>query len=150
MQDNLITAAQSAYAYPLLVKQLLINSASLYGDQEISYRGQMRYTFRDFRGRIGQLASALTALGAGHGTTVAVQGFGNVGSVAAVLLAREGCKIVAISDRFGARSWILPTRHITQRPFPNFAKQSVFRAARTTNSKGAGLDPIHSTFQGFV
>jgi glutamate dehydrogenase (NAD(P)+) len=35
------------------------------------------------------------------GTTVAVQGFGNVGSVAAKLLAREGCKIVAISDRTG-------------------------------------------------
>ena len=36
------------------------------------------------------------------GTTVAVQGFGNVGSVAAQLLAREGCKIKAISDRTGA------------------------------------------------
>src|ERR671925_1237501 len=35
------------------------------------------------------------------GTTVAVQGFGNVGSVAAELLAKEGCKIVAISDRTG-------------------------------------------------
>ncbi len=34
-----------------------------------------------------------------QGATVAVQGFGNVGSVAAMLLAREGCKIVAISDR---------------------------------------------------
>jgi glutamate dehydrogenase (NAD(P)+) len=33
------------------------------------------------------------------GTTVAVQGFGNVGSVAAQLLSREGCKIVAIGDR---------------------------------------------------
>jgi glutamate dehydrogenase (NAD(P)+) len=33
------------------------------------------------------------------GTTVAVQGFGNVGSVAAQLLAAEGCKIVAIGDR---------------------------------------------------
>ena len=33
------------------------------------------------------------------GTTVAVQGFGNVGSVAARLLQREGCRIVAISDR---------------------------------------------------
>ncbi len=33
------------------------------------------------------------------GTTVAVQGFGNVGSVAAKLLQREGCRIVAISDR---------------------------------------------------
>jgi len=36
-----------------------------------------------------------------QGTTVAVQGFGNVGSVAAELLSREGCKIVAISDRTG-------------------------------------------------
>ena len=36
------------------------------------------------------------------GTTVAVQGFGNVGSVAAQLLAREGCKVSAISDRTGA------------------------------------------------
>src|SRR5580765_4406508 len=33
------------------------------------------------------------------GTTVAVQGFGNVGSVAAQLLSREGCKVVAIGDR---------------------------------------------------
>jgi glutamate dehydrogenase (NAD(P)+) len=36
-----------------------------------------------------------------QGTTVAIQGFGNVGSVAANLLAKEGCKIVAISDRTG-------------------------------------------------
>jgi glutamate dehydrogenase (NAD(P)+) len=36
-----------------------------------------------------------------QGATVAVQGFGNVGSVAAQLLRREGCKIVAISDRTG-------------------------------------------------
>jgi glutamate dehydrogenase (NAD(P)+) len=35
------------------------------------------------------------------GTTVAVQGFGNVGSVSAQLLAKEGCKIIAISDRTG-------------------------------------------------
>jgi glutamate dehydrogenase (NAD(P)+) len=36
-----------------------------------------------------------------QGTTVAVQGFGNVGSIAAELLVREGCKIIAISDRTG-------------------------------------------------
>jgi glutamate dehydrogenase (NAD(P)+) len=36
-----------------------------------------------------------------QGTTVAVQGFGNVGSVAAQLLSNEGCKIVAISDKTG-------------------------------------------------
>src|SRR5438477_8013357 len=36
-----------------------------------------------------------------RGTTVAVQGFGNVGSVAAQLLTAEGCKIVAVSDKTG-------------------------------------------------
>jgi glutamate dehydrogenase (NAD(P)+) len=36
-----------------------------------------------------------------QGTTVAIQGFGNVGSVAAQLLQREGCKVIAISDRTG-------------------------------------------------
>jgi len=46
---------------------------------------------------------ALKHLGmAVQGVTVAVQGFGNVGSVAAQLLQREGCKIVAIGDRHGA------------------------------------------------
>ena len=34
--------------------------------------------------------------------TVAVQGYGNVGSIAAQLLALEGCRVVAIGDRTGA------------------------------------------------
>ncbi|HKC44222.1 MAG TPA: fatty acid--CoA ligase [Burkholderiales bacterium] len=72
MPENLIASAPSAYAYPLLVKQLLTNSLSLYGDQEIIYRGERRYTYRDFRRRIGQLASALEGLGVRHGSTVAV------------------------------------------------------------------------------
>ncbi len=36
-----------------------------------------------------------------QGTTVGIQGFGNVGSVAAQLLVKEGCKIIAVSDRTG-------------------------------------------------
>lgn len=36
------------------------------------------------------------------GATVAVQGFGNVGSIAAKLMAEQGARIVAISDRAGA------------------------------------------------
>ena len=49
MRENLIVRSPQAYAYPLLVKQLLTNSLSLYGDQEITYRGEFRYTYRDFR-----------------------------------------------------------------------------------------------------
>jgi glutamate dehydrogenase (NAD(P)+) len=37
-----------------------------------------------------------------QGATIAVQGFGNVGSVAADLLAKQGAKVVAISDISGA------------------------------------------------
>ena len=70
--QNLIQSTPSAYSYPLLVKQLLINSLSLYGDQEITYRGEMRYTYRTFRQRVGQLASALAGQGVRHGSTVAV------------------------------------------------------------------------------
>ena len=45
---------------------------------------------------------ALRELGIpGHGSTVAVQGFGNVGSVAAKLLEEEGLTVVAISDMTG-------------------------------------------------
>ena len=38
------------------------------------------------------------------GRSVVVQGFGNVGSIAAELLHAEGCKIIAISDRTGG--WV--------------------------------------------
>lgn len=71
--DNLLlTPTPSAYTYPLLIKQLLLNSMSLHGDQEITYRGEMRYSFRDFNQRIAQLANALSALDVRPGTTVAV------------------------------------------------------------------------------
>src|SRR5690606_27759251 len=37
-----------------------------------------------------------------EGATVVVQGFGNVGSNAAVILEQLGCKVIAVSDVFGA------------------------------------------------
>ncbi|AQV99066.1 long-chain fatty acid--CoA ligase [Cupriavidus necator] len=72
MQPHLVPAAPQAYAYPLLVRQLLLNSLSLYGDQQITYRGQQRHSYREFRQRVGRLACALAAQGVAHGTTVAV------------------------------------------------------------------------------
>ena len=54
------------------------------------------------RGCMFMVKEALAHLGMSvKGTTVAVQGFGNVGSVSAHLLGREGCKVVAIGDRSG-------------------------------------------------
>ena len=54
------------------------------------------------RGVMFVVKEALAHLGTPiAGTTVAVQGFGNVGSVAATLLQQQGCRIVGISDRTG-------------------------------------------------
>ena len=59
---------------------------------------------REATGRGCMIATreALTHLGLPvKGRTVVVQGFGNVGSIAAELLHAEGCRVIAISDRTG-------------------------------------------------
>src|SRR6186997_3492617 len=61
------------------------------GRREATGRGCMFVT----RDALAHLGMAI------KGTTVAVQGFGNVGSITAKLLSKEGCKIVAVSDRTG-------------------------------------------------
>jgi glutamate dehydrogenase (NAD(P)+) len=55
------------------------------------------------RGVLFVVREAAKRIGIGlKGATVVVQGFGNVGSVAAVLLAKDGAKIIAVSDVGGA------------------------------------------------
>src|SRR5213596_1277553 len=62
------------------------------GRREATGRGCMIVT----REALGKLGMTL------KGARVAVQGFGNVGSVAAELMAQEGAVIVAVSDKSGA------------------------------------------------
>ncbi len=70
-------------------KPLLIGGSE--GRREATGRGVMTTTLGAME-RLGMRPSQ---------ATVAVQGFGNVGSVAATLLREQGCKIVAISDVTG-------------------------------------------------
>ncbi|MFM0060917.1 fatty acid--CoA ligase [Paraburkholderia phytofirmans] len=70
--DPLITPTPSAYAYPLLVRQLLVNALAVSAEQEIVYRGERRYTFAMLNRRIGRLANALASLGVRHGSVVAI------------------------------------------------------------------------------
>ena len=67
-----IATTPSAYAYPLLIKQLLHSSRATAGDQEIVYRDQYRGNYRQFFERIGRMANVLSGLGIGPGNTVAV------------------------------------------------------------------------------
>ncbi len=72
MTVSLIQRTTSAYTYPLLIKNLLSAPVVDNPDQEIVYRDQLRYTYRDLRQRVRRLANALTALGVKPGDTVAV------------------------------------------------------------------------------
>ena len=67
-----IESTDEAYAYPLLIKQLLHAPLSHSAEQQIVYRDRMRFSYREFHGRIQRLANALSALGVEPGDTVAV------------------------------------------------------------------------------
>jgi fatty-acyl-CoA synthase len=69
---NLVWRTDSAYDYPLLIKNLLRGPVVDDPDREIVYRGELRFTYRQFRERVGRLAAALVALGVKPGDTVAM------------------------------------------------------------------------------
>jgi fatty-acyl-CoA synthase len=70
--NNLIDRTESAYAYPLLIKNLLFAPVADNPDQEIVYRGAVRFTYRQYHERVRRLASALGKLGVARGDTVAM------------------------------------------------------------------------------
>ena len=72
MPDNLITLTPAAYQYPLLIKHLLHYPLVHAPDQEIVYRDLRRHTYREFRERLGRLASGLSEIGVRPGDVVAV------------------------------------------------------------------------------
>lgn len=67
-----VEVAPNAYSYPLLIKQLLHSAMAVSKDQEIVYRDSARFSYQEFRLRIGRLANALKAQGVQAGSTVAV------------------------------------------------------------------------------
>jgi fatty-acyl-CoA synthase len=72
VSGRLISTTPSAYSYPLLIKQLLHSSMRHAADQEIVYRDQGRFTYRELHERIHRLAGGLAALGVRPGDTVGV------------------------------------------------------------------------------
>ncbi len=72
MPARLIQPTQSAYQFPLLIKNLLRTPLIYSPKQEIVYRDQMRYTYADLGRRVGQLSNALKGIGVEPGHTVAV------------------------------------------------------------------------------
>jgi glutamate dehydrogenase (NAD(P)+) len=85
-------AAHVGHIVPAVVTGKPIALGGSLGRHEATGRGCM-IVVRDALAHLGMQV---------RGATVAVQGCGKVGSAAARLLAREGCRVVAIGDRTGA------------------------------------------------
>lgn len=60
------------YHYPLTIGHLLDRALITSADQEIVYRDQLRYTYREFAQRVRRLASLLSSLGGREGATISV------------------------------------------------------------------------------
>ncbi|TYC57850.1 fatty acid--CoA ligase [Marinobacter sp. BW6] len=71
-QTRILSPADNAYQYPLLIKQLLLSGPRYNPDQEIVYSNRSKYTYTDLVERIHRLANALTDAGVKPGDTVAV------------------------------------------------------------------------------
>lgn len=72
MTENLIQQTQSAYDYPLLIKNLLYAPVVNNPEQEIVYRDLRRHSYAALHQRICRLANLLAGLGVKPGDTVAV------------------------------------------------------------------------------
>ncbi|MFQ3621758.1 MAG: fatty acid--CoA ligase [Spirochaetales bacterium] len=68
----MIYKTNSAYEYPLLIKNLLGAPLVYNSGREIVYRDSVRLTYARFHERVGKLASALLKLGVKKGMTVGV------------------------------------------------------------------------------
>ncbi len=72
MGTELIDRTPSAYAYPLLIKNILRTPLVHSPKQEIVYRELKRYDYLALAERVGKLANALESLGVKPGNTVGV------------------------------------------------------------------------------
>lgn len=70
--NNIIDQTPSAYAYPLLIKQLFLAPLANNPNQEIVYRDQLTISYKTWYERVHRLAGALASVGVKHGSTVAV------------------------------------------------------------------------------
>ncbi len=72
MKTRIISPTDSAYKYPLLIKNLLSTPLIFSPQQKISYRDRFEITYEQFGRRVCQLAHGLVKLGVKPGDTIAV------------------------------------------------------------------------------
>ncbi|TCP74020.1 fatty-acyl-CoA synthase [Pseudomonas putida] len=71
-KTKIMPPAAGAYAYPLLIKRLLMSGVRHQPDQQIVYADTLRYSYRELEQRVRRLANVLRAAGVQAGDTVAL------------------------------------------------------------------------------
>ena len=72
MPTKILSGADNAHAFPLLIKHIFASAGRFEPDNQIIYRGEQHFSYADFTRRVQQLANALSAAGVREGDTVAV------------------------------------------------------------------------------
>lgn len=72
MGVRLLNKTESAYSFPLLIKNILTPALRYAPSQEIVFSDEFRYDYREFSSRVAQLAHTLGDVGISAGDTVAV------------------------------------------------------------------------------
>lgn len=102
--------APDVYTNPKIMGWMLDEYEKLVGRQQkgvitgkpLSIGGSQARSYSTAQGAVYVLDEAVNRIGLKRGASVAIQGFGNAGAFMAELLAKEGYKIIALSDSKGA------------------------------------------------
>ena len=116
MQREPIVQTPSAYAFPLLIKQLLITARARGIRRQIVYRDKLRLGYPEFTGRVAKLANVLSGCGAQVGETIAVMDWDSHRYLEAYFaIPSMGCVIQTVNIRLSPEQILYTLNHAQAR-----------------------------------
>jgi fatty-acyl-CoA synthase len=116
MDRTPIVQTPSAYAYPLLIKQLLTTAHARGIRREIVYRDRLRMSYGQFTQRIARLANVLVGCGVEPGQTVAVMDWDSHRYLEAYFaIPSLGCVIQTVNIRLSPEQILYTLNHAQAR-----------------------------------
>lgn len=116
MQRQPIVQTPSAYAYPLLIKQLLTTAHARGVTRPIVYRDRVRMSYPQFVARVKRLAHVMTQCGAQPGDTVAVMDWDSHRYLEAYFaIPSMGCVIQTVNIRLSPEQILYTLNHAQAR-----------------------------------
>jgi fatty-acyl-CoA synthase len=115
LQTRIIKPAEGAYAYPLLIKRLLMSGCRYEKTREIVYRDQLRLHLSDSSTSVARLANVLTEAGVKAGDTVAVMDWDSHRYLECMFIPMIGAVIHTINVRLSPEQILYTMNHAEDR-----------------------------------